>query len=248
MRPRLIVLTVCLALVGAATLAACGGSGTGKNAAQTLKELHDPKLAPTASLSGTPAAPLPASVAAAAAGGVGSATTPDTYVVKSGDTLGSIAVALGVTVDDIVSANPGVDPAALKIGQQLKVPKPGASAPLPAPGGAVGGVPPLGTVGPGATVLPGAQVPPTGGAPTGGSSGSVPPTSGSTQVVAPSVAASSATQYTVKSGDTACGIAIQFGVGLQELADANGLSKDQIARLSIGQLLKIPPRSGKRDC
>ncbi len=253
MRPGSLLLSISLALACAMLVAACGKSSGGTNSPLTLKELHDPKLAATASLSGTPAAPLPANAGAATAGGVGSATTPDTYVVKPGDTLGAIALALGVTVDDIVRVNPGIDPAVLKVGQQLKVPKPGAAAPTPAPSSAPGGVPPLGTVGPGATVRPGAQVPPTGGAPPGSAPpGSSAPVAGASAVAQPAASAvaagGAATQYTVKSGDTGCGIAIQFGIGLQELADANGLTKEQIARLSVGQLLKIPPRSGKRDC
>jgi len=35
---------------------------------------------------------------------------------------------------------------------------------------------------------------------------------------------------------------------LQELADANGMTKDQVSHLALGQLLKIPPRTGNRGC
>jgi len=49
--------TIALALLVAIAFAvACGGSSSGKNSSQTLKELHDPKSAPTAALAGTPAA------------------------------------------------------------------------------------------------------------------------------------------------------------------------------------------------
>jgi LysM repeat protein len=61
--------------------------------------------------------------------------TPRTYTVREGDTLGSIAAKFGVTVDDLIKANPGVDPAALPIGQVLVIPvKPiGSETPQPTP-------------------------------------------------------------------------------------------------------------------
>ena len=57
-----------------------------------------------------------------------SATTTETttpgaeyYTVQSGDTLGSIAQKYGTTVDELATLNPGVDPAALRIGQRIRV-------------------------------------------------------------------------------------------------------------------------------
>ena len=44
------------------------------------------------------------------------------YVVRAGDTLGNIAYFYNTTVNDIVKANPGINPAQLRIGQQLCVP------------------------------------------------------------------------------------------------------------------------------
>jgi len=46
-----------------------------------------------------------------------------TYVIKSGDTFGKIAPQFGVTVAEIVSANPGVDPRRLRVGQKIVIPK-----------------------------------------------------------------------------------------------------------------------------
>ncbi|HEX4350468.1 MAG TPA: LysM peptidoglycan-binding domain-containing protein [Verrucomicrobiae bacterium] len=51
-----------------------------------------------------------------------------TYEIVSGDTLGKIAKAHGVTVKAIEAANPGVDPKKLKIKQKLTIPPPTQSA------------------------------------------------------------------------------------------------------------------------
>ena len=46
--------------------------------------------------------------------------------------------------------------------------------------------------------------------------------------------------YTVQSGDIAGTIAASFGITVEELARANGMSIDQISRLRVGQELIIP--------
>jgi len=43
------------------------------------------------------------------------------YVIQSGDTLGSIAQKYRTTTNALIQLNPGIDPAALRIGQQLRV-------------------------------------------------------------------------------------------------------------------------------
>jgi LysM repeat protein len=43
------------------------------------------------------------------------------YTVRSGDTLGAIAIHFRITVDDIMVLNPGVEPTALHVGQKIKV-------------------------------------------------------------------------------------------------------------------------------
>ncbi len=48
--------------------------------------------------------------------------TPVTYTVKSGDTMGAIAQRYGVTLDALISANPGVDANILSIGTVLIIP------------------------------------------------------------------------------------------------------------------------------
>lgn len=54
-----------------------------------------------------------------------------------------------------------------------------------------------------------------------------------------------ADQYEVQSGDNASDIANRFGVTLQELADANGTTIDELRTLYVGQILKIPQFPGR---
>ncbi len=54
------------------------------------------------------------------------------YVVVHGDTLGKIAKSHGVTLSALMAANPGVQPAKLKVGQKLTIPGGGTA---PAAGG-----------------------------------------------------------------------------------------------------------------
>ncbi|MGI6741819.1 MAG: peptidoglycan DD-metalloendopeptidase family protein [Brevefilum sp.] len=44
------------------------------------------------------------------------------YIVQQGDTLGTIALRFGVSVDDIIAENPMANPNALDIGQRLNIP------------------------------------------------------------------------------------------------------------------------------
>lgn len=44
------------------------------------------------------------------------------YTIKSGDTLNRIAQEYGITVQEIINANPGINPSLLRIGQQICVP------------------------------------------------------------------------------------------------------------------------------
>src|SRR2546423_7243757 len=140
-------LVIVLAALVALTIAGCGGGAKG-NAGTALKDVHDPKLAPTA----TPPLSLPTPLAAVgvSAGAGSGGTPPDVYVVKSGDTLSAIAQNLGVSIDDLIKANNITDPTSLKIGQQLKVPKPGAPTPAPGATPAPGTGAPLASPGPGA--------------------------------------------------------------------------------------------------
>lgn len=48
--------------------------------------------------------------------------TPFTYTIQSGDTISSIALKFGVSMDDLQAANPEISPNAMSIGQALKIP------------------------------------------------------------------------------------------------------------------------------
>jgi LysM repeat protein len=81
---------------------------------------------------GLPAVPAVAAAAPSTSTDVAPAaeTSPDaaprapspTYVVQPGDTLASIAAAMGMSVDDLLAANPGVDPNNLTSDTVLQLP------------------------------------------------------------------------------------------------------------------------------
>jgi LysM repeat protein len=54
--------------------------------------------------------------------------TPSTYTIKTGDTLSQIAERLRVSVDSLLLANPGLDPNALRVGEELLFPGGGSDA------------------------------------------------------------------------------------------------------------------------
>ena len=74
----------------------------------------------------SPTPPAPATSQAAA-------PTPTVYIVKPGDTLGSIAQHFGVTVDEIMAANGITNPNLLNAGDSLIIPVPGSVPPTAAP-------------------------------------------------------------------------------------------------------------------
>jgi LysM repeat protein len=48
--------------------------------------------------------------------------TPFTYTVQRGDTMSSLALKFGVSMDDLQAANPEISPNAMSVGQVLKIP------------------------------------------------------------------------------------------------------------------------------
>lgn len=232
-----------LSLFCTCTLVACGGSSSSNAPNRNITQLHDPKTAPTAS----PPASLPTPIAASnlpALSAAAATPPPDVYIVKAGDTLSSIAEQLGVSVSALQQANGITDPRSLQIGQQLKVPQPGQT---PAPSAtARSGGPSLGTPGPQPTAAGGpVNIPPTGGAPSG-SGTPIPTLNGGGSVTASPSAGGS--EYVVKAGDSACKIATENKITVQELAAANNMTVSQITRLQPGQVLKIPPSTGHIGC
>ena len=58
----------------------------------------------------------------------------DEYIIQAGDSLGKITRAAGhlgrqITIKQIIEANPGLDPRAMRVGQKIIIPDPGASNP-----------------------------------------------------------------------------------------------------------------------
>jgi LysM repeat protein len=65
-------------------------------------------------------------------------STPFTYSVKAGDTISSIALQFGVTIDELLAINPEVNANAMSVGTTLKIPSnpdnpTGEATPTPAP-------------------------------------------------------------------------------------------------------------------
>jgi LysM repeat protein len=64
--------------------------------------------------------------------------TPFTYTVQQGETISSIALRFGVSIDELIAVNPQVNPGAMSIGTVLKIPSnpdnpSGEATPTPAP-------------------------------------------------------------------------------------------------------------------
>jgi LysM repeat protein len=102
-------------LAVALALTACSSQETQTGPAPGLLPL------PSATRSAAAAAPLATPLIIASPTPT---STPVTYVVQAGDTLGGIAYAFGVSVQDLQAANGNVQPEFLSIGQALIVPVP----------------------------------------------------------------------------------------------------------------------------
>lgn len=46
------------------------------------------------------------------------------YIIRSGDTLGSLARRFGTTVREIMRLNPGINPFSMRVGQRICIPRP----------------------------------------------------------------------------------------------------------------------------
>lgn len=76
--------------------------------------LGDPKLLRPGQVLRVPGAPIQAAASPAAVSA--------TYTVRPDDTLWDIAANYGLSIDDLLAANSGVDPRRLAVGQQLNIP------------------------------------------------------------------------------------------------------------------------------
>lgn len=216
---------VLLALAaGALALAACGGGDQrGGPGPAGVRELRDPRTVPTATVPAQIPTPIPAIMAGQAQGRP--TPLPDVYVVKAGDTPAAIAAELGVDLAELLRLNGIEDPRSLKVGQQLRIPRP---QPTPAAGRTAATAPAASR--PGSTATPASTRAPT------------------TTPAARTSTPSTGDTYTVQAGDTACEIAQRLGVPLTALAEANNTTVSALASLQIGQVLKVPAVRGPAGC
>jgi len=140
-----------------------------------------------------------------------------TYSIQKGDILGKVAQDHGVKTADLLAANPGVDPARLKIGQKINIPAAGAKS--------------SGSKAPSSATKTGSKT-----------AAKTPSKSTGSKSSGSKV---SSGEYTVVSGDFPEKIAKKLGVKQADLMAANpGLNP---TGLKIGQKLKVPGSSSSSD-
>jgi len=185
-----------------------------------------------------------------------SQSSSGTYTVKSGDTLSGIAARNGVSLSKLLQANGLSLSSTIFPGQKIKLSGRASSASKSSSrsssstsstssytvkaGDTLSGIAAKNNVGlstllaanglsSSSIIYPGQKLKLSGGASSGGG--------GSSTSNSPSTGASTASTYTVKSGDTLSGIASRNGVSLSALLSANGLSSTSI--IYPGQTLKL---------
>ncbi len=148
-RSRLKVAVFCVLAVGITGLTAMLIQGCKREQTSQVETLPPPietnEMAmntnpPPVEASNPPVQPPPVVVTPPAAPAAPAVTAPapapaqSEYVVVKGDSLWKIAKSNGVSVKAIEAANPGVDPARLKVGQKLVIPAPSSNAASPTTG------------------------------------------------------------------------------------------------------------------
>jgi LysM repeat protein len=166
------------------------------------------------------------------------------YRVEAGDTLLGIANRFDTTVEAIVRRNNLPNASDLKIGQDLIVPTNAVvvatAVPVTTPTPAATATSaartptPISAATPGGTTATPAAAVPT-ATPAAGTTASGTPAPGTTVVVG------GVRTYIVERGDTASGIANQFGVTTEALAQANNRTIAGLASIQPGDRLVIPP-------
>lgn len=220
------IIACCLLTGIAVGGAACFGGGSSNGKAPDSGKI------PTATLPAKLPEPKILSNSAVLAGGGA------TYTIKDGDTLAGIASRLGIALDDLREANPGVDPGTLRVGQTIKLPQnteppPAAAATATPAKGSATAKAATETPAPQATEPPATEAPPT----------EAPPTPGATsEPGATATAASVGQTYTVEDGDFPAKIAEKFGISVEDLLAANpGINP---TGMHIGDVIVIPPKRG----
>ncbi len=208
MRPsRALIPAICVVAL-AALASACGGGGA------TDAKAPDSDKIPTATLPATlPDATIIGGGAVQPGGGT-------TYTIRAGDTLAAIADRFGLSLEELVGANPGLDPATLAVGDAVQLPQIEGVPPTQEPETAPTEEPaPAET----ATTEPAAD-PPTETPPPAPAATNTPTSLGQT--------------YVVQSGDIPVNIAAQFGITVEALLAANpGINANS---LQVGDVLIIP--------
>ena len=176
------------------------------------------------------------------------------YVVKSGDTLGSIAYGNGINIRQLKSMN-GLKKDVIRVGQRLKVPAEKVAAPAKAAAKPVAKkvekkaekkvaakAEPVKAAAPAAPVAEPAPAPAAASVPE-----SAPAAAPETPAVADDAAetpapatpaAAPAATYIVQEGDDMTGVSIRWGVSAAAIRELNNLPDD--AQLVPGQILKLP--------
>ena len=163
------------------------------------------------------------------------------YVVKNGDTLGSIAYGNGITIRQLKELN-GLSSDSLKIGQKLKIPaekvvkaekakpveKKAAVAPVAAPVAEKkeADTAPVAPVAAAEAAAPAAE------------EKSAAPVADAAEAAPVKTEAAASTTYVVQEGDDMTGVSIRWGVSAAQIRELNNLAEGD--QLVPGQIIKLP--------
>jgi len=167
------------------------------------------------------------------------------YVVKSGDTLGSIAYGNGINIRQLKQLN-GLTKDTLKVGQKLMIPAGKGAAPAATAKKAAAPAAEKKAATPAATPVaaPAAEAAPA--APAAAAEATAPaaapaaaPAEAAAPAAAPAAPAAPATAtYVVQEGDDMTGVSIRWGVSAAEIRELNNLGEND--QLVPGQIIKLP--------
>ena len=178
------------------------------------------------------------------------------YVVKSGDTLGSIAYGNGINIRQLKQLN-GLTSDTVKIGQKLKIPaekadkpaksaakKAAAPAQAKATKTAAKAEAPAAAPAPAAEAAPAPEVAPAAEAAPAPATETAAPAAAEAPAAAPDsakpveAAPAATTTYVVQEGDDMTGVSIRWGVSAAQIRELNNLAEGD--QLVPGQIIKLP--------